>query len=149
MRLRNTIVVALLASAVLAGCGSTTAIRNPSPNAIAYALTQDQVRQTIVTSALARNWRIVEQGPSELRLAYPSGTRSQKYEVLAKVSFSDTQYAVSYLSSRGLDEKTSCSSSPIGICAHKNVNRWLLNLDHDIARRLNAAALKPAAASAP
>lgn len=137
MQIRKGLVAAGLAAALfLTGCGTTTPLRNPEPTMITVQATPANVRDAIIESAYARKWRIVNQRSGEIQLAYPDNAKSLQFEALVKVTYSADQYAISYISSRGLDERIGCGSHEGVTCLHRNVNRWMNNLNKDIITRL-------------
>ena len=137
MQIRKSLVAASLAAALLlSGCGTTTPLKNPEPTTITVEATPANVRDAIIDSAYSRNWRIVNQRSGEVQLAYPSGAKAQHFEAIVKVTYSADQYAISYMSSRGLDERIGCGSHEDVTCLHRNVNRWMNNLNKDILSRL-------------
>lgn len=123
--------LAVLAMAgVLTGCTSAP-LHNPTPSAIPEAKTAD-IRSAIVTAATSRHWNIVKANSDHFLLSYPSGAKAQSFEVIVRVDYDKEGYQVSYVSSRGLDEQSADKTKDEKIHIHRNVNRWMANLNKDI-----------------
>lgn len=131
---------ALACTAILAGCSTSRPLFVPPEQNMAASLPTSEVRSAIITAALSRQWRIVSEEPGVITLAYPSNARSAKYELTVVVHHADKSYKIDYARSRGLDEKVNCEGTTP--CVHRNVNRWIANLNQDIKRELAIAAVK-------
>lgn len=131
--------ICLLAStfacaAILAGCGAPQPLHVPPEQTLGSGLSSNDVRAAILSAAQKRHWRIVSDQSDVIELAYPSNARSSKYEVIFAVHYTDRSYNIAYVSSRGLDEKLNCKGATP--CLHRNVNKWVANLNMDIQSAL-------------
>ena len=99
------------------------------------------MHNAIIRAAQLRKWRIVSDQPGVVTLAYPGSAKAIHFEAIVKVTYDARRYNVSYVSSRGLDEKKGCVNPELksknkydenAICIHRNVNRWMNNLNADI-----------------
>ena len=132
---------ALASSLLLTGCGVTTPLVNPQEQSAPAQITQSQMHNAIIRAAQLRKWRIVSDQPGVVTLAYPGSAKAIHFEAIVKVTYDARRYKVSYVSSRGLDEKKGCVNPELkiknkydenAICIHRNVNRWMNNLNADI-----------------
>ena len=93
------------------------------------------IREAILKPAALRSWRIVQEAPGSVVLAYPDNQRATRYEATFEVLYSAKSYRIRYLSSYGLDEKPNCEGTTP--CLHRNVNKWVANLNMDIQRYIS------------
>ena len=132
----------LIALPVVSGCATNYLLTNPSQQTVGEGLTLLQMRNCVRNAAAARDWRIVSDNTGLMQLAYPANpARARKFEALIQVRYDAKSYQVSYLSSRGLGENRNCapatkSYDPNARCIHRNVNRWMNNLNVDIYREV-------------
>ncbi len=135
MRKVSITAAALSAAAVmlLSGCGPTTLVL-PSEQTVSANFQQSDIHAAILDAANARAWRVVSDKPGTVRLAYPSNNRATKYEATFDVVYTKTGYKIKYVKSYGLDEKPNCAGDMP--CIHRNVNKWVSNLNTDIQRFL-------------
>ena len=124
---------AVSAVLLLAGCGATTLVLPPEQT-VSANFKQADVHKAILEAAHARSWRVVSDKSNAVRLAYPSNNRATKYEVTFDVVYSKSGYSIKYVKSYGLDEKPNCAGDMP--CIHRNVNKWVSNLNADIQRLL-------------
>lgn len=124
---------AVSAVLLLAGCGATTLVLPPEQT-VSANFKQADVHKAILEAAHARSWRVVSDKSNAVRLAYPSNNRATKYEVTFDVVYTKTGYSIKYVKSYGLDEKPNCAGDMP--CIHRNVNKWVSNLNADIQRFL-------------
>lgn len=96
---------ALASSLLLTGCGVTTPLVNPQEQSAPAQITQSQMHNAIIRAAQLRKWRIVSDQPGVVTLAYPGSAKAIHFEAIVKVTYDARRYKVSYVSSRGLDEK--------------------------------------------
>ena len=122
---------AVSAVLLLAGCGATTLVLPPEQT-VSANFKQADVHKAILEAAHARSWRVVSDKSNAVRLAYPSTNRATKYEVTFDVVYSKSGYSIKYVKSYGLDEKPNCAGDMP--CIHRNVNKWVSNLNADIQR---------------
>lgn len=132
---------AFASSLLLSGCGVTTPLINPQEQSAPAQISQSQMHNAIIRAAQLRKWRIVSDRPGVVTLAYPGSAKAIHFEAIVKVTYNAQRYKVSYVSSRGLDERKGCVNSELkgnnkydenALCVHRNVNRWMNNLNADI-----------------
>lgn len=133
MQLRS-ILAASAAVIVLAGCGATTLVLPPE-QAVNASFSQSDIRTAILSAASVRHWRVVEDVPGRVRVSYPSNERTVNYEATFDVNYSKTGYNIKYVKSYGLGEKLNCNGTD-QLCIHRNVSKWVANLNADIQRFL-------------
>lgn len=129
------------ASILLTGCVTTAPVVNPPEQSAPAQVSSTKMHQAIMRAAQLRKWRIVSDEPGVVTLAYPGSAKAVHFEAIVKVTYDARQYKVSYVSSRGLDERKGCVNPEIkgrnkfddnALCVHRNVNRWMNNLSADI-----------------
>ena len=144
-RLTAACAVALSACVMLTACVTTAPLVNPREQTVSFQTTQDKMRSAILDAAKTRKWRVVHDEPGAMTLAYPGTAKAVHFEAIVKVDYDADSYQVSYVSSRGLDERQGCVNPKLSgknkfdeniICVHRNVNRWMNNLSADIMNGL-------------
>lgn len=105
--------------AILAGCARTAPIANIQTS-VSSGHTEQQVKSAILKAGAQRQWIMNDAGPGVIK------ARQQNRDHVAEVriNYSATGYTINYDSSFHL----LASGGKI----HKNYNRWVHNLDHDI-----------------
>lgn len=126
---------------VLAGCGASVPVRTMPLEYLPTGHQVADVHNAVLQAAKLRHWRVVRDEPGVVTLAYPSGKKALSFEATFRVTYDDRNFRVEYLSSRGLNEKKGCVDGSNGfrediVCAHRNINNWMINLDRDIRRFL-------------
>lgn len=130
--LKKSLLIGGAAALLLSGCvGTLPPVKNPS--AVAISAQPAVIKTAIKRAADARQWRVVEERPGLVRLAYPGTAKAEHFEMIADVEYTGKGYSVEYVSSRGLDAAP-CRDNPKETCIHRNVNKWLQNLSSDILR---------------
>ena len=136
---------AIAASVLLSGCAVPTPVVNPRPQEVTAQISAQTMHDAIVKAAQQRKWRIVSDEPSRMTLAYPGTAKAVHFEAIVRVDYTAKDYRISYVSSRGLDERMGCVNPKIqggnsydenALCAHRNVNRWMNNLSAHILKNL-------------
>ena len=122
--MKKTMIAALAAAALLAGCARTAAIYNvndaPVSNAAGKKLSAQQVRSAIITAGTSLGWAIKDAGPHKLE-----GTlRLRTHTAVVDIPYTDHSYGIAYKSSEGLDAGNGT--------IHNNYNGWVQNLDRAI-----------------
>ena len=126
---------AAFCSASLVGCGLPQPLKMPGEQLVASNVSEKTIREAILKAAALRSWRIVQEAPGSVVLAYPDNQRATRYEATFEVLYSAKSYRIRYLSSYGLDEKPNCEGTTP--CLHRNVNKWVTNLNMDIQRYIS------------
>lgn len=127
MKKLSLLLTAAASSLLLLGCGATVITNVPQQQVSAQSASA--MRSAIRTAATDRRFRIVSDKPGVMRLAYPNTAKSAQFEALFDVKYSASGFSVSYVSSRGLDEKP-CNDGQV--CGHRNINKWMRTLSGDI-----------------
>ncbi len=136
--------LAVASPLILAGCGTTVPVRTMSQGYVTEGTPVATVHEAVLRAAELRYWRIVSDDPGVMTLAYPAGPKAQQFEAIVRVDYDARNFRVEYVSSRGLNEERGCGKDKDVVCAHRNVNNWMINLDKDIRRFL---AMQPRAQS--
>ncbi len=128
--------LALASALILAGCGATVPVRTMSQGYVTEGTPVATVHEAVLRVAELRYWRVVSDDPGVVTLAYPAGPKAQQFEAIVRVNYDARNFRVEYVSSRGLNEGHNCTKDKDVVCAHRNVNNWMINLDKDIRRFL-------------
>lgn len=136
--------LAVASPLILAGCGTTVPVRTMSQGYVTEGTPVATVHEAVLRAAELRYWRIISDDPGVMTLAYPAGPKAQQFEAIVRVDYDARNFRVEYVSSRGLNEERGCGKDKDVVCAHRNVNNWMINLDKDIRRFL---AMQPQAQS--
>ena len=71
---------------LLSGCvGTLPPVQNP--NAVAVSASPAAMKAAITRAADLRQWRIVEEKPGLVRLAYPGTAKAEHFEMIADVEY--------------------------------------------------------------
>ncbi|MGR5942983.1 hypothetical protein [Enterobacter sp. C4G1] len=111
----------------LAGCARTAPIEQIH-STVSTGHTAEQVKTAIVKAGQKREWIMTDAGPGVLK----GRLQARDHSVEVRIPYSATGYSINYESSLNLK----ASDGKI----HKNYNRWVRNLDHDIQMNLSAGA---------
>lgn len=90
--------------------------------------TAEQVKTAILKAGQKRDWIMSEAGPGVIK----GRLQARDHSVEIRIPYSATSYSINYESSMNLK----AADGKI----HKNYNRWVHNLDHDIQMNLSAGA---------
>lgn len=119
----------LFAGAASAG-GAPVPLQLPPP-VEKHGLSAGDFQQLVKQAATLRKFRVADANGNRVRLAYPTGARSAKFEATFDVTYRDGKIWIELSSSRGLNEGP-CSNGSNVTCIHRNVNRWMKNLAADL-----------------
>ena len=111
----------------LAGCARTAPI-DQVHSSVTAGHTQDQVKNAILKAGIQRKWIMTEAGPGVIK----GRLQARDHSAEVRIPYSATSYSINYESSLNLKAS--------GGKIHKNYNRWVHNLDHDIQLNLAAGA---------
>jgi hypothetical protein len=120
--------IAILASAIVivaAGCAGRQPLNVSSVIVAKPNVTADEVGKAIMRAGLNANWRVVEQGPGQLLGLRVMGPHTASINI----SYTAKEYQISV--------KESSMMSPDGT-VHRNLNRWLQELDQQIKSQMLA-----------
>jgi hypothetical protein len=115
---------ALAVAGVLACCARTVPI-DQIYSTVSAGHTADQVKMAILKAGQKRDWIMTDTGPGMIKGRLQS--RDHSAEVL--IPYSATSYSINYENSLNLKAEDGK--------IHKNYNRWVHNLDHDIQLNLS------------
>ncbi|EAM7299174.1 hypothetical protein T029_19210 [Salmonella enterica subsp. enterica serovar Give] len=113
--------------AALAGCARTAPIAQVH-STVSAGHTAKQVKTAILKAGQKRDWIMTEDGPGMIKGRLQARDHSAQVIIL----YSATSYSINYENSLNLK----AADGKI----HKNYNRWVNNLDHDIQLNLSAGA---------
>jgi hypothetical protein len=111
----------------LAGCARTAPIAQVH-SIVSTGHTADQVKTAIMKAGQKRDWIMTETGPGMIK----GRLQSRDHSVQVSIPYTATSYSINYENSLNLK----AADGKI----HKNYNRWVNNLDHDIQLNLSAGA---------
>ncbi|HDR2723477.1 TPA: hypothetical protein QCJ39_003726 [Enterobacter asburiae] len=111
----------------LAGCARTAPIAQVH-SIVSTGHTADQVKTAILKAGQKRDWIMTETGPGMIK----GRLQSRVHSVQVSIPYTATSYSINYENSLNLK----AADGKI----HKNYNRWVNNLDHDIQLNLSAGA---------
>ncbi|HBL7127693.1 TPA: hypothetical protein LSW51_002447, partial [Enterobacter asburiae] len=110
-----------------AGCARTAPIAQVH-SIVSAGHTADQVKTAILKAGQKRDWIMTETGPGMIK----GRLQSRDHSVQVSIPYTATSYSINYENSLNLK----AADGKI----HKNYNRWVNNLDHDIQLNLSAGA---------
>ena len=111
----------------LAGCARTAPIAQVH-SIVSAGHTADQVKTAILKAGQKRDWIMTETGPGMIK----GRLQSRDHSVQVSIPYTATSYSINYENSLNLK----AADGKI----HRNYNRWVNNLDHDIQLNLSAGA---------
>ena len=120
---------AIAALLVATGCALQQPVQNvenaPVTTATGKAITQEQVRQSIVTAGTGLGWRFADAGPGKLE-----GTLNlRSHTAVIDVPYNATSYSILFKRGDNLMSE--------GGMIHKNYNGWVMNLDRAIRTEIS------------
>lgn len=124
MLMKKSLLTALCAGAFMlsvTAC-SGTAPMNQYSGAIPDGVTAAEVKQAIKDAGAKRDWIIKDMGKNACEATYVA----RGHSIRVMVSFDQDSYDISYVSSTGM--KYNQTEGTI----HRNYNRWVNNLRHDL-----------------
>ena len=111
----------------LAGCARTAPIAQVH-SIVSAGHTADQVKTAILKAGQKRDWIMTETGPGMIK----GRLQSRDHSVQVSIPYTATSYSINY--------ENSLNMKAADVKIHKNYNRWVNNLDHDIQLNLSAGA---------
>ena len=109
-------------------------LMDPPPVTVPPAVNATTVEKAILSAGLSRNWTIVDKKPGWVTLQYAA----RGFSVTVKVSYDSNNVSIHYADSSDLEYSVEDGTPVI----HRNYNRWVNNLAHDISRELSLGAPK-------
>jgi hypothetical protein len=130
---KTSIAASLLLALMLCGC--LEPVRNVQDQAFpprAQTLSLEEIGQDIVEAGVESRWAITPAGPGRLTGEFDDG----KHDAVIDISYTQTGYSITLLSSRNLDQE----SHPEGDDINRHYNKWIRVLQRSIARRVARSA---------
>lgn len=118
---------AFAVAGALVGCARTAPI-DQVHSTVTAGHTAEQVKMAILKAGQKRDWIMTEAGPGVIK----GRLQSRDHSVQVSIPYTATSYSINYENSLNLK----AADGKI----HKNYNRWVNNLDHDIQLNLSAGA---------
>jgi len=87
-------------------------------------LDMDEIRRRLVLASMKRGWAVQDEGGQ--RLIARIGTDSGRYEAVVGITYTDRAYSITLLESKGFRQR--------GDTINSRANRWIRNLEQDIAQ---------------
>ncbi len=116
-------------SLVISGCAKKV-VPLPVSNAVAFNLTENQVKEAIFSVASQRGYKISNVEPNKIELTLDVRT----HKLILNINYTNTSYQISYKDSNNLDYD--------GRKIHRRYKTWVNNLDSDIQIELSKVANK-------
>lgn len=107
----------------LVGCARTAPVITPQ-NTIASQSSTEQIKAAIIEAGQKRNWVMTSISPGIIDGRYTS----RGHGAQIRVNYNSSGYSINYVASNNLH----AANGKI----HRNYNRWVNNLAHDIQLRL-------------
>ncbi|HIV55145.1 MAG TPA: hypothetical protein H9898_05130 [Candidatus Anaerobiospirillum stercoravium] len=101
---------------------SFTAPINEYGGSIPVGVTSAEVKQVIKDAGAKRDWIVKDMGNGVCEATYIA----RGHQIVVKVTYDKDSYEISYVSSQGMKVDTQEGT------IHRNYNRWVNNLKHDI-----------------
>ncbi|MCR9212233.1 MAG: hypothetical protein NXI13_00835 [Proteobacteria bacterium] len=90
----------------------------------------DEISDIILTAGIERGWQMKKEGPGKIMATL----LNRDHKAVVDIIYTKTNYSILYDSSVNLRYD--------GTRIHRNYNRWVKNLEKDISKGLNLAALR-------
>lgn len=126
---KNNILAALICVFALAGCARTAPVLNVSEPVSAH-YSADEVKIAILRAGIERKWEMTAAGPGVIN----GHLRQREFTADIRITYSPTGYSINYVGSQNLKAENGK--------IHRNYNRWIQNLDHDIQLKLVSEHIK-------
>lgn len=133
MKALETLFICCAMTLVLTGCGVwiknvdviNKGIVATSPS---QSLTLMQVTAAIQQAGLKRGWQMRQDGPNKIIASHKAMNSSSNYSVVVAVSYTESLYSITYVSSENFDAKDGK--------IHRKYATWVINLQRDIDEAL-------------
>ena len=129
MKALKILFICFVTTVALAGCGvwiknvdvnnKGIVATNPS-----QPLTLMQITAAIHQAGLKRGWQMRQDGPNKIIASHKAMNSSSNYSVVVAVSYTESLYSITYVSSENFDAKDGK--------IHRKYATWVLNLQRDI-----------------
>ena len=130
MSRRLLLIVSLVTILLVSGCARNQVIHNitdaPVIPSSALSLTIEQVRNTIISAAHAKNWQVQQIDDGHMLAT----VKVRKHTAVVDIYYSTDTYSIIYNNSEALRKK--------GDTIHRNYNKWIIKLNKVIRLKLNA-----------
>jgi hypothetical protein len=92
-------------------------------------LTLMQISAAIQQAGLKRGWQMRQDGPNKIIASHKAMNSSSNYSVVVEVSYTESLYSITYVSSENFDAKDGK--------IHRKYATWVINLQRDIDEALS------------
>jgi hypothetical protein len=123
----------------LLGCSKTAPLKSPQP--ISLPPDPHAVEAGIARAVAERGWVVQDRQPGRVRAIHTKADKS----VTVDIVWDAATLTVNYVGSQNLLEGREGNA----IVIHKNVNRWLANLEKDLSAYISVAPMQPPPPGAP
>lgn len=120
-------------SLTLLGCSTSAPIKDVDAATINHQLSHEQVRMAIIEAGAQRGWVMSDYNDDELH----AELYVRQHYAKVRIPYSTDGFAIHYMASDNLE------LSRDGKRIHRNYNRWVNNLRHDIQMNIQVKALQP------
>jgi hypothetical protein len=120
-------------SLTLLGCSTSAPIKDVDAATINHQLSHEQVRMAIIEAGAQRGWVMSDYNDDELH----AELYVRQHYAKVRIPYSTDGFAIHYMASDNLE------LSRDGKRIHRNYNRWVSNLRHDIQMNIQVKALQP------
>lgn len=130
MNFKKTLLAAAAAASIAvlsSGCVATSTEVQTFSGVVPAGITAEQFNSSLMDAGLNRDWVIKKLDSNTYRAVYTARSHSITCEL---VLGADGTYTISYVSSIGMDYDAADGT------IHRNYNRWVNNLKHDLDTRL-------------
>ncbi|WP_241538261.1 hypothetical protein [Xenorhabdus sp. KK7.4] len=127
MKTTSKILISLACVVMLAGCARTTPI-NTQQTTIVTKNSLPTVKKAILEAGQKRKWIMNEVSPGII----DGSLNTRKHEVKIRITYTNKNYAIHYVSSKGLKARNGK--------IHRKYNMWTNILNNDIQMRLASMA---------
>lgn len=117
----------------LLGCSTSAPIKDVDAATINHQLSHEQVRMAIIEAGAQRGWVMSDYNDDELH----AELYVRQHYAKVRIPYSTDGFAIHYMASDNLE------LSRDGKRIHRNYNRWVNNLRHDIQMNIQVKALQP------
>ncbi|WP_126833547.1 hypothetical protein [Pseudidiomarina aquimaris] len=117
----------------LMGCSTSAPINDVQAATINHQLSHEQVRMAIIEAGAQRGWAMSDYSDDELH----AELYVRQHYAKVRIPYSTEGFSIYYVASDNLD------LSRDGKRIHRNYNRWVNNLRHDIQMNIQVKALQP------
>lgn len=127
------LLAACIIGLTLLGCSTSAPIKDFDAATINHQLSHEQVRMAIIEAGAQRGWVMSDYNDDELH----AELYVRQHYAKVRIPYSTDGFSIHYMASDNLE------LSRDGKRIHRNYNRWVNNLRHDIQMNIQVKALQP------